>query len=96
MWNLDKEKLTIIDFEYANLNFLGFDIASYFTECFFDYAYPAKPHFKIMDSQLLEYLKDSHNPQGEFNSCLKLYIQKQYQFKRIEGPISDEEVTQLR
>ncbi len=47
VWNLDKEKLTIIDFEYASLNFLGYDLASYFTECFIDYGYPKEPGFKI-------------------------------------------------
>ena len=40
IWNLDKQKFTIIDFEYASLNFLGYDLASYFNESFIDYTYP--------------------------------------------------------
>lgn len=47
LWHSDKTKLTLIDFEYSSMNFRGFDLATYFTECYIDYSFPEKPKFKI-------------------------------------------------
>ncbi len=47
IWHEDMTRLTLIDFEYANLNFRGYDIAAYINECFMDYSYPIKPKFKM-------------------------------------------------
>lgn len=49
--------MTIIDFEYANLNFQGYDLATFFNECFIDYSYPTLPGFKAYKSQMIEFLK---------------------------------------
>ena len=47
VWNSDKTKFTLIDFEYSALNYRGFDIASYITETTIDYKHPEKPGFKF-------------------------------------------------
>lgn len=49
-------KLTLIDFEYASLNFRGYDIASYINESFMDYTYPVKPKFKMYSDLMAAFL----------------------------------------
>jgi len=73
VWNGDKTKLTLIDFEYSSLNFRGYDIASYINETSLDYSHPLPPKFKFyeeffqelldyeeIDRYLLYYLKRYH------------------------------------
>lgn len=39
----------MIDFEYSNLNFRGYDIAAYINECFIDNIHPVAPKFKVYE-----------------------------------------------
>lgn len=78
IWHEDKTKLTLIDFEYANLNLRGFDIASYVNECFMDYTHPVKPKFKIYEDQMLKYLKESLLPGSELEKLLITYLSRYY------------------
>lgn len=43
----DKTDLMLIDFEYAMLNFRGYDIAEYLFECIIDYTYSKPPFFRL-------------------------------------------------
>jgi thiamine kinase-like enzyme len=43
---LHNDKLLLIDYEYATLNHIGFDIINYCIESFFDLEYPEYPFFK--------------------------------------------------
>lgn len=43
----DIYNMKIIDYEYANFNFIGFDIVNYFVECCIDLSYETYPFFQL-------------------------------------------------
>ena len=79
VWHEDKERLTMIDFEYSNLNYKGYDIAHYVNEGFMDYTYPVRPKFKIYENQMLEYLKESLLPESEMEKVLICYLERYHE-----------------
>ena len=82
IWDEDKTRLTLIDFEYSNLNFRGYDIASYVNECFMDYSYPGRPGFKIYQDQLEAFFLDSSRPDSELETLLTHYLSRYYDLTR--------------
>jgi len=48
--NQENNDVIFIDYEYAAYNFRGYDIGNMFRESMFDYSYPEKPYFKVVES----------------------------------------------
>jgi thiamine kinase-like enzyme len=44
-----KMQYHLIDFEFAGLNYPGYELANFFKEMEWDYTYPEPPYFKIRD-----------------------------------------------
>lgn len=84
--------MTIIDFEYANMNFQGYDLGTYFNECLIDYAYPAKPGFKAYLPQMIAFLRKSRDQSSEMDHLLKHYLLKRNQIKRLGDRVEENEV----
>ena len=60
----DKRKFILIDFEYSQMNFRGYDLACYFNEQFIDYSYPKAPFFKIHEEEMLDFINENQdNPE---------------------------------
>jgi thiamine kinase-like enzyme len=66
----DKYKLTFIDFEYAMLNFRGFDIAAYINETYMDYIVDGFPKFKIYNDEIV--INFDKNP--EIDRIIDIYL----------------------
>ena len=60
------------------MNYRGFDLGSYFNECFIDYTHPLKPNFKIYEEWLLTFFKESLLSNSEFEKLLKVYLTNFY------------------
>jgi len=71
VWNNDKTKLTLIDFEYSSLNFRGYDIASYINETSIDYSHPLVPKFKYYEEFFTEIIEEK-----EIDKYLEYYLKK--------------------
>jgi len=69
VWNQDKTRLTLIDFEYSSINFRGYDIASYINESMLDYSHPVNPKFKVYLEYFHQFLEE-----GEFDRILTYYL----------------------
>ena len=93
-----RTKLVLIDYEYCNYNYRGFDLSLYVTESAFDYSYPVYPYCKEyddnrMETDEVEYLCEAY---------LKRYYEKYYagtetyeSFRAIELPALVDEVLRL-
>ena len=88
IWHEDKTKFTLIDFEYSNINFRGYDIASYFNECFIDYSYPKAPSFKIYEEQMIQFIQEgiTKGKSSEMEKGLTAYLTEYHRLK-CEDPL---------
>lgn len=66
-------KLTLIDFEYAILNFRGYDIATLINEGILDYSYKGLPKFKVHRKHL-----PSFEENGEVDNMCRMYLERHY------------------
>jgi len=64
--NKDNLHVILIDYEYADPNFRGFDIGNMFKESIFDYTHPEAPYFKVVE--------DYFPKEEELREFLQYYI----------------------
>lgn len=93
-----RTKLVLIDYEYCNYNYRGFDLSLYVTESAFDYTYPVYPYCKIYEDNRL----DMDEVTFLCECYLKRYYEKYYRgsegyekFKAFELPKLIDEVLRL-
>lgn len=81
VWNQDKTKFTIIDFEYSSINFKGYDIASFINESYIDYSHPTFPKYKIYGDLMTSFFEN-----GEMEKLLTFYLKKQFELENSRNP----------
>jgi len=88
MYNNQSKKLYVIDFEYANYNYRGYDLGNHFAEWAVDYSRPDYPKFNL--------LPQNYPTASERDLFIKTYLRRSKELNGQILNIEDSEIAQIQ